>query len=157
TGRVYNNTARVPYKLPEDKTKTGWKSASTPGADGFNELSFDDKKGKELVFLHAQKDLSAIIKDSESRVVGKNRATNVGHDDALTIGQNQRIDVGADRALTIGGSDGVEVLGSRATTVAVSETVQVGHSYALALGPETGIVIQDGKLTVTSGKASVVI
>ena len=157
TGRVYNNTTRVPYKLPDDKTKTGWKTSSSPGADGFSELMFDDKKGKELVFFQAQKDLSSIIKDSESRVVGKNRATNVGADDALTIGANMRIDVAQDRAMTVGGSESIEVLGSRATAVAVSETVQVGESYALALGAETGRVIQDGKMTVTNGKASIVI
>ncbi len=157
TGRVYNNTTRVPYKLPEDKTKSGWKTSSSPGADGFSELMFDDKKGKELVFFQAQKDLSSIIKESESRVVGKNRATNVGADDAITIGANMRIDVAQDRAMTVGGSESIEVLGSRATAVAVSETVQVGESYALALGAETGIVIQDGKMTVTNGKASIVI
>ncbi|HVY47184.1 MAG TPA: type VI secretion system tip protein TssI/VgrG, partial [Minicystis sp.] len=157
TGRVYNNTTRVPYKLPEDKTKSGWKTSSSPGADGFSELMFDDRKGKELVFLQAQKDLSTIVKDSESHVVGNDRATNVGANDALTIGKNLRVDVAADHALTVGGDAGVEVLGSRDTTVAVSETVRVGASYALSLGADTGVVMQDGRLTITNGKASIVI
>ena len=48
TGRVYNQTNPVPYKLPENKTISTWKSDSSEGSNGFNEIKFEDKKGDEL-------------------------------------------------------------------------------------------------------------
>ena len=56
-GAVYNNENMPPYELPGDKTIAGVKSNSTPGGGGYNEFIFDDKDGKELVRMHAQKDL----------------------------------------------------------------------------------------------------
>src|SRR6185503_1113157 len=49
TGRVYTNLQKTPYKLPENKTQSGWKSSSSPSTGGYNELRFEDKKGQEHV------------------------------------------------------------------------------------------------------------
>src|SRR5262249_19086768 len=37
TGRVYTNLQKVPYRLPERKTQSGWRSNSSPRAEGYNE------------------------------------------------------------------------------------------------------------------------
>ena len=37
-GRVYNEFNKVPYKLPDNKTRSTWKSDSTPKGDGLNEI-----------------------------------------------------------------------------------------------------------------------
>ncbi len=57
TGCIYNGEQTPHYKLPGEKTKSYWKSNSSPGGDGYNELMFEDKAGEERVFLHAQKDM----------------------------------------------------------------------------------------------------
>jgi type VI secretion system secreted protein VgrG len=37
-GRMYNQTQPVPYKLPDDKTVSGWRTSSSPASGGYNEL-----------------------------------------------------------------------------------------------------------------------
>jgi len=61
TGCVYNGAHPVPVKLPNDKTKSMLKTQSTPKGQGHNELSFEDAKDKEKVYLRAQKDLTVEV------------------------------------------------------------------------------------------------
>jgi type VI secretion system secreted protein VgrG len=49
------------YGLPGSKTRAVWKSKTDKGG-GFNELSFEDKKDEEEVFLHAQRDFRIKVK-----------------------------------------------------------------------------------------------
>ena len=56
-GEVHNLVNGTTYKLPDESTKSGWRSQSSPGGVGFNEIMFDDAQGKELVAVQAQKDL----------------------------------------------------------------------------------------------------
>jgi type VI secretion system secreted protein VgrG len=67
TGRVYHGLNRPPYELPEHKTRTVFKSMSTPGkegeARGYNELRIEDKKGKEEIFVHGEKDVNIHVKN----------------------------------------------------------------------------------------------
>ncbi|WP_235880117.1 type VI secretion system Vgr family protein [Polyangium aurulentum] len=46
-GRVYTNLQKTPYRLPENKTQSGWKSNSTNDTGGYNELMFEDAAGRE--------------------------------------------------------------------------------------------------------------
>jgi len=56
-GRLYNADQMPPYALPGNMTQTGIKTRSSKGggAANFNEIRFEDKKGSEQVFLHAEK------------------------------------------------------------------------------------------------------
>src|SRR5262249_24736241 len=55
-GSVYNADQMPAYPLPENMTQSGTKSRSTlKGTTGnFNEIRFEDKKGQELVTIHAE-------------------------------------------------------------------------------------------------------
>jgi type VI secretion system secreted protein VgrG len=86
-GRLYNNTARVPYKLPENKAVSGWKSDSSPGSGGFNEIRFEDGKGRELVHVQAERNLSKLVKVDEKEVTGRERVIEVGKRLVLTTGE----------------------------------------------------------------------
>src|SRR5829696_965352 len=55
TGCVPNPQAMPPYTLPDEKTKSTIKTNSTKGGNGFNEFRFEDKKGGEQIFIHAEK------------------------------------------------------------------------------------------------------
>src|SRR5262249_28688273 len=44
-------------KHKNDHKVSGIKTCTTPGGEGYNELRFDDTKGQEQIFIHAQKDL----------------------------------------------------------------------------------------------------
>jgi type VI secretion system secreted protein VgrG len=62
-----------PYDLPEEKTKSTIKSNSSTGGDGFNEIRFEDKKGEEQLFIHAEKDHDIRVKNDRRELVGKDR------------------------------------------------------------------------------------
>jgi type VI secretion system secreted protein VgrG len=74
TGSVYNADHMPSAKLPEERATSGMKSASYPGSAGWNGLHITDTKQKELVAIHAQKDMT----------------TTVEHDDTLTVKTGDR-------------------------------------------------------------------
>ena len=73
TGRVYNGANMPPYNLPDKKTMSTLKSLSSKGGGGFNELRFEDEKGKEQIFLHAERDQDERIKNDAREWVGSER------------------------------------------------------------------------------------
>jgi type VI secretion system secreted protein VgrG len=96
-GRVYNNATRVPYKLPKRKTRSTWKSDSSPGSNGFNELMFEDLKGQELVYVQAERDLKKLVKVDEAITVGQNRQKLVKNDEFERTNRDRHVTV--DRSL----------------------------------------------------------
>ena len=78
TGRVYDGLNRPPYELPAEKTKSTIKSNTSPGGNGFNELRFEDKKGQEQVFIHAQRNQDIRVKNSHFESVGNEHHLSVG-------------------------------------------------------------------------------
>ena len=84
-GVVYNNDQMPPYlgNGPDDKHKndnkvSGYKSNVTMGGVGCNEWRFDDTKGKEQVFIHAER--------NEDVRVHNDAMESVGNDKHLTVG-----------------------------------------------------------------------
>jgi type VI secretion system secreted protein VgrG len=65
------NAKTIPsIKLPDEKERTSFRTASSPGGAGFNELTMEDKAGSEEVFLHAQKDMTQIVGHNHLVTVG---------------------------------------------------------------------------------------
>jgi type VI secretion system secreted protein VgrG len=58
TGMVPNAHTMPPWPLPDNKTQSGILSRSTPGGaySNANAIRFEDKKGAEQLWLHAEKD-----------------------------------------------------------------------------------------------------
>ncbi|MBP9752996.1 MAG: type VI secretion system tip protein VgrG [Proteobacteria bacterium] len=76
-GCVYNGEQKPPY-ASKDPTKSTFKTSSSKGDDGNNELRFDDKKDHEEIYIHAQKDMNIEIEDSRTEEI-------IEGDDSLTI------------------------------------------------------------------------
>lgn len=133
TGRVYNAAQMPPYTLPAKATQSGWKSNSSPGGNGSNELRFEDKKGAEEVWFHAEKDHNEVIENDETRLirhdwtedVGHDAAQSVGHDRTESVGRNKSTSVGKDRRVDIGANDTEHVHANRSLTVDLDETIHV--------------------------------
>jgi type VI secretion system secreted protein VgrG len=70
-GTVYNGDNKVPYDLPDNKTIAGWKSDSSKGGNGYNELIFEDKKSSENIRMHAEKDHNVTVRNSETWTIGE--------------------------------------------------------------------------------------
>jgi type VI secretion system secreted protein VgrG len=90
-GRVYNATSRVPWDLPAHRTRSGWRTDSSPGSGGFNEIMFEDAKGHELVRVQAEKDLEKVVKHNEGISVGVDRRSSIGAVDESHVGVRHNV------------------------------------------------------------------
>ncbi|MFG1423601.1 type VI secretion system Vgr family protein [Roseixanthobacter liquoris] len=163
TGCVYNATNMPPYTQPDNKTQSGLKTRSTTGGDAttFNELRFDDKKGAELIYMHAQKD--------QTRDVENDDTLNVKHDQIITITNNRTETVSegnetvtvskGNRAVTIttGNEDLTVSKGNQTLTVSQGNSTttvsQGNHALTVSQGNSTTDISQ-GNQTVTLGSGN---
>jgi type VI secretion system secreted protein VgrG len=148
-GSVYNANMMPPYTLPDNKTQSGIKSrsANQGSPENFNEIRFEDKKGSELLYIHAELNLETQVETDEKRLVGHDRKTAVGNDDTRIVGGKDKD--GND----VGGNDTIEVKkGNRTVTIDegnLQTQVKKGTLTTLVdTGDETHTVKQ-GKQTVT--------
>lgn len=100
TGCVYNGRNRVPYELPAHKTRSTFRTDTHQGS-GFNELRFEDEKGEEEIFVHAQKDMNLDILNNHTKHVANN--------DVELIENNRIIEVVRNHSEAVGGSMSVHV------------------------------------------------
>jgi type VI secretion system secreted protein VgrG len=77
-GRLYNVKNQPPFKLPDEKTKSSWRSSTYPGGEGHNEITFEDRKGQEQVYVQAERDMRQLIKHDRHTQVGEVDTTLVG-------------------------------------------------------------------------------
>lgn len=116
TGCVYNGVNKPPYDLPANATRSTMKTVSSKGGGGFNELRFEDKKGEEEIFLHAQKDLQTRVTEKSTSFIGKdmhvlveqNRYEQTTQDYHQTTGGKRAALVNGDEHLKVGGAIKVE-------------------------------------------------
>ncbi|GGA38551.1 type VI secretion system tip protein TssI/VgrG [Dyella nitratireducens] len=102
-GSVYNGDNTVPYSLPDNKTQSGIKSRSLlGGAADFNELRFEDKKGSEDFFMHAQKDMHEEVENDHVVTIDHDETVTIKNDRHHTINNNDTQDVGKVFKLTAG-------------------------------------------------------
>lgn len=148
SGRMYNATHMPPYELPSNKTQSGIKSRSSPGgsAKNFNELRFEDKKGKEEVYFQAEKNLNSLVKNNETRKVRNRRTTNVGTSRS-TIGEViEKSTVHADRGTLIKGNDYLDVAEDPTSADGRKVVVHFGdHKLEVPMGEQEMKTLMDHK------------
>ena len=144
TGRVYNGTNTPPFGLPDGATNSGILSRSSKGgsADNANEWRFEDKKGEEQVFLHAEKNMDTEVEKDQTLWVGQHRAKKVdGSQDEHIVG-NKKIhvegahveDIDKTMSLHVKMSQDTTVDGSRSTTVGGSHTETISGVQGVSVG-----------------------
>lgn len=77
-GCVYDGANAPPQELPGDLSRSTFKSSSTPGGDGFNELRIEDAKGSEQIFVHAQRRMDLRVRGSLYETSVGNREVVIG-------------------------------------------------------------------------------
>ncbi len=138
TGCVFNAKNMPPFSLPGKKMISGFKSNSYPGGGGNNEISLDDTKGAERMFLNAQY--------NQDTVVGNNRTAKVLVDSAEEVGNNLQQKVGNDLS--------EQVTNNKMVVVGVDETTQIGGNQSVSVGKN--IVLQAGvSITLQCGAATI--
>jgi type VI secretion system secreted protein VgrG len=162
TGSVYNADHMPPYSLPGSKTQSGIKTRSTPGGSpaNFNEIRFEDKKGAEELYLHAERNERIVVEANKSESVGGSETISIGHDRTETVGHDETITVANDRTENVVGNEVLTVAKNRARTVlenefvfvALTQTAVVGVNQAMFVGAAQEIVV-GGLQTLTVGGA----
>ena len=125
TGAVYNAANKPPYVPKERATISTFKSNSSKGGAGFNELRFEDKKGEEQVFVHGEKNLDIRIKNDRFEtvlhdrhlVVENDKAEHVKNDRSETVDRDHKEKIGRDRNVKVAGKEAIEIAKSRSVTV----------------------------------------
>ncbi|UQA57867.1 type VI secretion system tip protein TssI/VgrG [Polyangium aurulentum] len=140
-GSLVNATHPHPFPLPS-ATRSGIRTFSTPNAQGFNELSFEDAAGAEEVFLRAERDLREHVQNDRMTDVGRDRHTRVGGADHAAIDGLKVTRVGGDEVHSVEGSLAVKV--SRGASVAVA-----GSASASAEGDQS--LVASGSVSVDAG------
>ncbi|MFS8068678.1 MAG: type VI secretion system Vgr family protein, partial [Byssovorax sp.] len=155
-GRVYNSLNQVPYKLPDNKTRSGWKTQSSPGTPAvpaYNELMFEDKKGAELVSLRAQRDLHKLVKANENERTGADRTIAVGKSRTATVGAVDSTFVGTRHVVTVGATPTiVEITDKRIVATTGEATVTFnGPDISLEAKGNITIVAREGDVIIRGG------
>jgi type VI secretion system secreted protein VgrG len=134
TGSVYHGANVPPYALPAEKTKSTVKTHSSPGGSGSNELRFEDRKGAEEVYLHAQKDLAVKVEHDETEHVGRNREAHVTGLDTETVLLAQTVMVGGAQTVTVGAAQAITVAGVKTEMVGLASIEGVGLKKSTTVG-----------------------
>ncbi|MBO1853350.1 type VI secretion system tip protein VgrG [Burkholderia cenocepacia] len=171
TSRVYNSQNMPPWALPANATQSGilTRSTKTGNVNTANAIRFEDKKGEEEVWLHAEKDQRIEVEHDESHWVGNDRTKNIDHDETVHVGHdrtetvdnNETIHVGVDRTETVGNNETLTVGGNRNETIqgmenlliALTSTETVGLAKALTVGGGYQVTVA-GAVNTSAGLAS---
>lgn len=124
-GSVYNGDQSPPYALPAEKTKSTIKSYSSKGGGGFNEIRFEDKKGSEQVFIHAEKDVDLRVKNDRREFIGRDRNLIVKRDKKQKIERDVHSAIKRDRIEKIERDNHLEIKGKQAIKITGSQSLQV--------------------------------
>jgi len=156
TGRVYNAVSMPPYKLPDNANLSTIKTNSTKGGGGFNEIRFDDKKGKEQVFFHAERNQDVRVKKDAFEYIGNERH--------LIVKKDQFEQVDGDKHSSVKGNRNEKVTGTLSVKVDMDMQEKVGMKHALDAGMEIhlkagmNVVIEAGmSVTLKAGGGFIVV
>jgi type VI secretion system secreted protein VgrG len=141
TGRVYNGDSMPPYGLPANATQSGIKSRSSKGGAeaNFNEIRFEDLKGAEQLYIHAEKNQDSVVENDET--------TSVGHDRTATVGNNETITIGADRSIKVGANETASVALLRTHNVGINELINIGAAQEVNVGAIQTITVGAAQIT----------
>jgi type VI secretion system secreted protein VgrG len=161
TGRVYNGEQMPPWALPANSTQAGVITRSSPqgSAANHNAIRFEDKKGSEQLFIHAEKNQDIEVESDETHWVGHDRTKTIDNDETTHVKHNRTETVDNDETITINGArtetvakdETITITGNRTETVGKNESVTVGENHALTIGKDDSVSI-GGQRAQTIGK-----
>ncbi|WP_225613102.1 type VI secretion system Vgr family protein [Variovorax sp. VRV01] len=178
TGRVYNADNMPPWTLPDNATQSGLLTRSSEGGNSTtaNALRFEDKKGQEQLWLHAERNQDIEVEHDETHWVGNDRiktidhdeTTHVRHDRTETVDHDETITIGNNRMETIKANELLTVLQNmnrfvaltsseevgiaKTSLVGLTQTVAVGKSKNEHIGEDFSLTVGE-KLVITVGKS----
>ncbi len=150
TGSLYHAHHLPPFGQPGHKTRSGFRTSSCPGGEGHNELSFEDRRGAEVLRLRAQRELR--------EAVGQDRVARAGRDHKTTVVRNQEavVEQGNRVVSVLQGDLTEDVAGERMTSAGGGRTSTTtgGDDVVKVQGASRRVLVSDGDHSLTvSGSA----
>ena len=174
TGRVYNGVNLPPYTLTDNKTQSGIKSRSTPGGtpSNFNEIRFEDLKGKEELYVQAERNQTVHVKASRSLSVGGSETISVGGTRTTTVTKKDTVKLLDEHHVTVtelvtqyfknghildvyAADQEIYVQMGRNDFVGKVLTMESGEQIVLKVGDDTSITLTDGKIDIKAKTVSI--
>ncbi|HUO23147.1 MAG TPA: type VI secretion system tip protein TssI/VgrG [Caulobacteraceae bacterium] len=171
TGRVYNAQSTHPQTPVENKTRSYIRTRTAYGESrsndydgavaqpdqsgpGYNEIMFEDKSGKEVVALRAQRDMTVDIRRDETRTLQRDQTETIGRNRTSLIqtgDETHTVDKGK-RTEIVEGDDTLTVrTGDSALTVKsgnLSRTVSQGNMSAAVSVGDYSLKCDAGQITL---------
>ncbi|MGZ9708364.1 type VI secretion system Vgr family protein [Pseudomonas sp. GNP013] len=152
-GCLPNAATPVPLDLPADKTRSIFRSQSSPGGGGYNELRIEDRKGAEEIYLRAQRDWTQHVLNDQQVQVDNHRRVKVGGESHHELqGEEQRITHGnrltelkQDDHLVVGGSQQMQAGG----------TIRIGAGQSVVIDAGATVTIQAAGQSITLSAAGI--
>jgi type VI secretion system secreted protein VgrG len=151
-GRVYNDDQPIPFA---SHTQSGFRTRSTPGGTpaNCNEFRFDDKKGAEQVYLHAEKNQDIEVENDETHWVGRDRTKTIDRDETNHIKQDRTETVDRNEKITIHGwrteevdlDETITIHKNRKERVDNNETISIGDNRTEDVGKNETISIGNNR------------
>jgi type VI secretion system secreted protein VgrG len=156
-GSVYNADQMPPYALPTNQTQSGVKTRSSKDgtAENFNEIRFEDKKGSEEIYIHAEKDMQLVVENNQTIKIGADkkdkgdRTVTIHNDDSLTVGHNLTVEVKEQETRTVGKDRSTTVKGNDSADVKQKYTLKAGQEITLEVGQSKLVMKSDGTIEIT--------
>lgn len=145
-GCLPNAATPVPLDLPADKTRSIFRSQSSPGGGGYNEMRIEDKKGAEEIYLRAQRNWTQHVLNDQQLQVDNQRSVVVtgtarhelkADEQRITHGQRQT-EVRQDDHLSVLGDRQVRV-NSQATSASAQIHISAGQQVVIDGGASATI------------------
>jgi type VI secretion system secreted protein VgrG len=160
TGRVYNAEQMPPWALPANQTQSGFLTRSSLGGtpDNANAFRFEDAKGQEQVWLHAERNQDIEVEVDETHWVGQDRKKTIDRDETTVVhrhrtetvdgnetitihqnrteevDQNETIAIHQNRTETVDGNESVTIHKSRDKKVDKNETDKIAKNWSTKVG-----------------------
>jgi type VI secretion system secreted protein VgrG len=119
-----------PWDLPANATQSGTLTRSTKhgGYETANAIRFEDRKGNEQVWIHAEKDLHTEVENDELHSIDHDQTITVSHDRAEHVGNDEKVDIGQDRSHGVARDDTHTVGRNHTLTIAKDANASVGNN-----------------------------
>jgi type VI secretion system secreted protein VgrG len=135
--------------LPQHKTRSVLRSRSSPGGGGANELYLEDRRGEELIYLRAQRDLEQRVGHDSRLEVEGDSLTRVGQSLVIEAGQQVHLKAGASLVIEAGAQlslkAGGEHLVMQAGSISSSQPITLGGSPSAHRSMNAGVQISAGQ------------
>ncbi|MCL2724716.1 MAG: type VI secretion system tip protein VgrG [Polyangiaceae bacterium] len=126
-----------------DFQKVGIHSRTWPPGDAsaWSEISIDDRKGDELIYVQAQKNKIVYVKHDRTETVDNDETITIHHNRTERVDHNEKISIGDNRAESVGINESITIGMARQRMVGLTDSLIVGAERSVAVGAQltTGV------------------